>query len=220
MENLLIESKIREEHGSANTRRLRRAGFIPGNIYGHGVSYNVSVNSHDFEMLRHKMHSEHAMIKIKVEEKELDVLIKDVQRDQVAHNVIHLDFLVVDLDEVVRISVQVETTGEADGVKNHAGVLELIRREVEVECKANDIPSAISVDVSPLGIHDVIRIEDLPDISGITYCDDPKLTVITIAPPTVHAEEVKEEVEEEEGAEPEVIGEKEKEQEQEKPKEN
>ena len=170
----------------------------------HNQSHNITISSHDLEMLRRKMHSEHAVVKIKKDGEELNVLVKDIQRHQVTHNIIHVDFLIIDLDETVNITISIEPVGEADGVKNHGGVLELIRREVEIECKAGDIPSALQVDVSHLGVHDVIRIEDLPKVDGVTYSNDPKLTVITVAAPNVQAVETSEE--EEEAAEPEIVG--------------
>ncbi len=217
METLFLEAQNRKKTGSANGRRTRLEGLIPGNIYGHKQSHNITIVSHDLEMLRQKMHSEHAVIKIKLDGKELDVLVKAIQRHQVTHKIIHVDFLVIDLDEVVKITVSVEPVGEADGVKNHGGVLELIRREVEVECKAGDIPSAIQVDVTQLGIHEALRIEDLPEVAGISYCNDPKLTVITIASPTVHEEETEGEVDGEptETTEPEIVGGKGKEEDKE-----
>jgi len=205
METLFLEAQTRTETGSANGRRLRREGLIPGNIYGHGQSHNVTIASHDLEMLRHKMHSEHAVIKIKKDGKDVDVLVKDIQRHQVTHNIIHVDFLIIDLDEIVTITVSVEPIGEADGVKNHGGVLELICREVEIECKAGSIPKSIPVDVSSLGIHEAIRVSGLPEIEGVKFCNDPNLTVITIAAPTVTEEKATDE-EETEGTEPEIVG--------------
>ena len=204
METLFLEAQNRKKTGSANGRRTRRAGLIPGNIYGHKQSHNITILSHDLEMLRRKMHSEHAVIKIKKDGEELDVLVKSIQRHHVTHNIIHVDFLIINLDEVVKITVSIEPVGEADGVKNHGGVLELIRREVEIECKAGDIPSALQVDVSHLGIHEVIRIEDLPKVDGVTYSNDPKLTVLTIASPTVQEETTDEEADE--AVEPELVG--------------
>ena len=213
METLFLEAQNRTKTGSANGRRTRREGLIPGNIYGHKQSHNITIVYHDLEMLRRKMHSEHAVIKIKKDGEELDVLVKDIQRHFVTHKIIHVDFLLIDLDEVVRITVSIEAVGEPDGVKNHGGVLELIRREVEVECKAIDIPSAIQVDVSNLGIHDVVRIENLPEVDGVSYCNDPKLTVITVASPTVEEEEPTDE--EIEDIEPEIVGAKGKEEDKE-----
>ena len=206
MEDLILKAETREAVGGLTAKRLRRQGLTPGRVYGHSESINVSVNYHEFEMLTHVMHSEHAVIKLNVAKKEFDVLIKEVQRDCVTHNITHIDFLVINLDEIVKIEVQLEAIGIPDGVKNHGGVLELLRRDVTVECKAGIIPEAIKISVAELGIHDVIHIKELPEIEGVVYVGDPETTLITIAPPTVHEETTTEEGEE--SAEPEVIGEK------------
>lgn len=211
MEDLILQAEKRETVGGLTARRLRRQGLTPAIVYGHSESKNISVNYHEFEMLTHVMHSEHSMIKLKIDGKDFDVLIKEVQRNCVTHNITHIDFLVVNLDEVVKIEVQLETHGTAEGVKNHGGVLELLRRDVSVECKAGVIPESIKIDVSALDIHDVIHIKDLPEIDGVSYMGDPETTLITIAPPTVHEETVAEESDE--AAEPEVIGEKKSEEE-------
>ena len=95
MEELILKAEKREAVGGLTAKKLRKQGLTPAIIYGHGESRNVSVNYHDFEMLMHTMHSEHALVKLKIDTDELHVLVKDCQRDVVTHNVIHIDFLVV-----------------------------------------------------------------------------------------------------------------------------
>ncbi len=214
MEDLILQAETRESTGGSTAKRLRRQGLTPAIVYGHNELKNISVNYHDFNMLTHVMHSEHAVIKLKIAEQEFDVLIKEVQRNCVTHKITHIDFLVVNLDEVVKIEVQLEPIGIPEGVKNHSGVLELLRRDVAVECKAGIIPESIKIDVAALNIHDVIHIKELPEIEGVVYVGDPETTLITIAPPTVHEEEVVETDEDDEAAEPEVIGEKKAEEEE------
>lgn len=204
MDELVIQATSRQQTGSAACRRLRRSGMLPGTIYGHGTVRNIALNAHDFNQLLHRLHAEHAVVKCKVDQDDFDVLIKDVQRNGVTHNIIHVDFLVVDLDEMVTVAIPIEVTGEADGVKNHGGVLELLRREVDVRCKARDIPRAITIDVSPLGVHDMICVRDLPAMPGIEYDLDGATPLVTVAAPTLHEEKAPG-AEAAEAAEPEVI---------------
>ncbi len=207
MDKLVLNVVLRTETGSGPARRLRRSGSIPCVIYGHGQNQKISLNLHDFTQMIHHMHSEHAIVTLNVDGNDLNVLIKDISREVVSHDIEHIDFMLVDLDEIVRVSVQVDTRGEADGVKNYGGVLELIQREVEIECKAKDIPETITMDVSRLSVHDVIRISDLPVLEGARYTGDPESVVITVAPPTVQVAETAAAGEEApESAEPEVIG--------------
>jgi large subunit ribosomal protein L25 len=188
MQDLVLTATTRTDRGTAACRRLRHKGMLPGVMYGHGQQRSIALNYHDFTQLLHKLHAEHAVVKCKVDSDDLDVLIKDVQRDGVTHNIEHVDFLIVDLDEIVKVDVPIEVTGEADGVKNHGGVLELLRRDVTVECKARDIPVAIPVDVSALRIHDVLTVSTLPALPGISYALTADTPLITVAAPTLHEE--------------------------------
>jgi len=205
MQDLTIQAVNRPDKGSSNCRRMRRKGLVPGVVYGHGQQRNVALNFHDFNHVLHSMHAEHAVIKCTVDKDDLHVLIKDVQRNGVTHNIIHVDLMVVDLDEMVVVAVPLETFGEADGVKNHSGVLELLRREIEVKCKARDIPRNITVDVSPLKIHQALCIRDPPTLPGIVYQFSPDTPVVTVAAPTLHVETTPEEAAAAAAAEPEVI---------------
>jgi large subunit ribosomal protein L25 len=188
MQDLVLNATTRTDRGSAACRRMRHKGMLPGVMYGHGQQRSIALNYHDFTQMLHKLHAEHAVVKCKVDRDDLDVLIKDVQRNCVSHDIEHVDFLIVDLDEIVNVAVPLEVHGEADGVKNHGGVLELLRREVAVACKARDIPVSIRVDVSALKIHDLLLVGALPVLPGITYVLSAETPLITVAAPTLHEE--------------------------------
>jgi large subunit ribosomal protein L25 len=209
MDALVIDATARTKTGKGHSGRIRREGKIPVVIYGHGTHENASVNLHDFSLVMHHMKAEHAVVKLSLEEKELDVLIKDIQRDVVKHEIIHVDFLQVDMEELVTVTIPIEPEGEPEGVRSHGGVMEVIRRDIEIECKAKNIPDNIVIDVSGLDVHDNISVSDLPQIEGLTYLEEPDTTLITVASATVY-EEPKESEEGllEEPIEPEVIGEK------------
>ncbi len=204
MQELIIQAASRTETGSSPCRRMRHKGLVPGVVYGHGQLRNVSLNFRDFNHLLHSMHAEHAVVKCTIDTDDVHVLIKAVQRNGVTHNIAHVDLMIVDLDEIVIVAVPVETFGEADGVRNHGGVLELLRREIEVECKARDIPENITIDVTNLAIHHVMCVRDLPAIPGVTYKFTPETPVATVAAPTLHVEATPEEAAAA-TAEPEVI---------------
>ncbi|NLF38706.1 50S ribosomal protein L25 [bacterium] len=219
MEQAAIAAQLRKETGTSACRRLRRSDRIPAVLYGRGNVKNLSVQSRDFVTFMHHLRSEHAVVQLAVENEgaSLNVLIKDIQRSKVTHDIIHVDFLEVDLEQVVTISVPLEFQGEPDGVKNFGGVLEPLLRDVEVQCKAKEIPDLVTVDVSALRIHDVIHISELPQMQGVVYTGDPGTPVVTVAPPTVIAEPTPaaEGAAPAEPVEPEVIGRAKKEEEEE-----
>lgn len=200
----MISARSREKTGSRHCRRMRREGYIPVVIYGHGTHTNAAVNLHDFLTVMHHTKSEHAIAQLQVDDVVHDVLIKDIQRDAVKHDIVHVDFLRVAMDEVVTITVPIVTEGDPEGVRNQGGVMEILRREVELECQARNIPDTLTVDVSTLGIHDTISVADLPAIEGVTYKDPEDTLLVTIAPPTLYTEA--EPTDELEPEEPEVIG--------------
>ena len=182
MENELKMSCARRTAGGSSTaRRMRAQGEVPAVVYGHGKHINITLNLHDFSQLMKKMHSEHAILTLDAEGEVVNVLIKEIQRHRATHNIQHVDFVVVDLDEIVTVSVPIITLGDADGVKNFGGIMELTLREVEVQCKAGNIPDDIRVDVTPLKLHEVLRVADLKVPEGVTVLADPETAVVVIS---------------------------------------
>ena len=129
MENeLKMSCAVRTAGGSSAARKMRAQGDIPAVVYGHGKHINITLNLHDFSQLMKKMHSEHAILTLDAEGEVVNVLIKEIQRHRATHNIQHVDFVVVDLDEIVTVSVPIIPVGDADGVKNFGGIMELTLR--------------------------------------------------------------------------------------------
>jgi large subunit ribosomal protein L25 len=204
--------KNRDVKGSANARRLRRDGWVPGVIYSEGrAARMIALPKHDFEqMLRHHA-SEHVMVKIEIEGgKEESVLLKDVQRDALSSGVVHVDLQAVAMDKKLRVEVPVELTGEPEGVKNQGGVLDHLLHHIEIECFPADIPEGIHVDVSGLKLGEMLAIKDLQlGAAKYTIVMDKEMGVASVSLPKVVEEPVAAEGEAVAApAEPEVIREK------------
>jgi large subunit ribosomal protein L25 len=189
----------RAERGSREARRLRRAGLVPGVLYGgsNGESISFKVSS---RALRQLLVGGQALFDLKIgDAKARPVIVKDQQRHPVRENVLHIDLLEVRLDEKIQAPVSVELTGveEAPGVKE-GGVLEHVTRELNIEALPTDIPDNITVDVSGMEIAATMPLSEVPAPSGVTFLDDPEETVIaTVVVPTEveEPEEVEEETE-------------------------
>jgi large subunit ribosomal protein L25 len=192
---------------------MRGQGDVPAVVYGHGKNINITLNLHDFTQLMKKMHSEHAVLTLDAEGEVVNVLIKEIQRHRATHNIQHVDFVVVDLDEIVTVSVPIITIGDADGVKNFGGIMEVTLREVQIQCKAGSIPDDITVDVTPLKLHEVLRVANLVIPEGVKVLADPETPVVVIS--SSAAEDSAASATEGEGAaeEPEVITARKKEEE-------
>ncbi len=205
-----ITVKSREVTGSANARRLRRDGWVPGVIYSDGAgARSVSLPKHEFEQILHHHTSEHVMIQIQIEGgKEESVLLKEVQHDAISGGVVHVDLQEVAMNKKLHVEVPVELIGEAEGVKNQGGVLDHLVHSLEISCFPADIPETIEVDVSAMKLGDILTVKDIPvDASKITILIDADVGVASISLPKVVEETDAEEGSAESG-EPEVLSEK------------
>ncbi len=199
--------------GSSVARRMRGQGDVPAVVYGHGKNINITLNLHDFTQLMKKMHSEHAVLTLDAEGEVVNVLIKEIQRHRATHNIQHVDFVVVDLDEIVTVSVPIITIGDADGVKNFGGIMEVTLREVQIQCKAGSIPDDITVDVTPLKLHEVLRVANLVIPEGVKVLADPETPVVVISSSAAEDSAASEASDEGAAEEPEVITARKKEEE-------
>lgn len=197
-----LDVHAREAAHSRETRRLRRAGQVPGVLYGGGegpVAFAVNERT-----LRHALNAKGAVLELSVDGGAgTPAVLKDAQRHPVRGDLMHVDLLRVDLNQAIQAPVSVELIGadEAPGV-TEGGVLEQVTREVNVEALPTDIPESIQVDVSGMDMNATLSLGDVTAPAGITLLDDPETTIIaSITPPTV--EETTEEPEAEVG----VVGE-------------
>src|SRR4051812_14650828 len=188
----------RTPEGSRSARRLRRQGAVPGVLYGgDGAPAHFSV---DGRILRNTLARSGAILQVTVDGGAgAPVLVKDLQRHPVRGEIVHVDFLRVDMNETIHTTVVLELTGadSAPGV-NEGGVLSQETREVNIEALPGDIPDAITHDVSGMHINETLTLAAVSAPAGITLLDDLEETVIaTITPPTV--EPVEEDIETETG---------------------
>ncbi|HEX8855493.1 MAG TPA: 50S ribosomal protein L25 [Thermoleophilaceae bacterium] len=194
-----ITVEEREERGTRETRRLRRAGYVPGVVYGgtgqeEATSFKIGARD-----LRNALHTGAALYDLKVGNgKALPVIVKDQQVHPVRGELMHIDLLEVRLDEKIHatVSVYLEGVEDAPGVKE-GGVLEQVTREVNVEALPTDIPESIVVDVSGMEAAATMHLSEVTAPSGVALLDDPDETIIaTITIPTeVEEPEIEEETE-------------------------
>ena len=207
MAELVVEAQTRTEFGKNSNRRLRASGLIPGVIYGSGrETMHVAVDPSEVVKILHSESGHNTIFKLAVEKDLADVLIKDLQLDPLKGTLLHADFQTVSLDQVMAFQVPVDVQGTAVGVKTHGGILDLVMREIDVECLPGDVPDSLPIDVTELNIGDAVRVSDLAEDPKVQIMSDGDLVIAHVVAPRVEVEE--EEVEEEEleeGAEPEVI---------------
>ncbi|NOZ22827.1 MAG: 50S ribosomal protein L25 [Planctomycetes bacterium] len=206
----IIETEVRETRGSAAARRLRREGKVPGVLYGHKRA-TVSIALPERE-LSYVIRTGVRMLDIKVGGEAEKALIKELQYDPISLELLHIDLARVAMDETVVVEVPIDTSGTPKGAAD-GGVLDLLLKEIEIECLPANIPTEIKVKVSDLGVGESLLVKDLVLPPGVKPSEevDPEAIVVTLHAPREEAEEEDEIEEAEKAAEPEVISEKERE---------
>jgi large subunit ribosomal protein L25 len=218
--SLTIKCERRDAFGKNASRRFRREGKIPAVLYGKNEpSTHLVLQKKDIFGILRSESGENTIFKASFDSNATDAMIKEFQIDPVTAEILHIDLIQIAMDKAIRVSVPIVVAGEAVGVKTEGGFVDLITREVEVECLPGDIPEHIEVDIGDLHLHQSVKVEDISSPQGVEIISDPQTLVVLIEAPTKE-EEVLPEVEEEEevevmaeGEQPEVIK-KEKEEEQ------
>ncbi len=185
MEQITVQSNVRELKGKGPNRRLRVAGKIPAVLYGHkSQNMAIEVDPKDIFKILHSDSGENTIFQLEVPGKEkINVLIKEYQLEPVSHRLLHADFYEVAMDKVLEVDVPLEVLGEAYGVKTEGGLLDIVHRELRVECLPADIPENIEIDVTELKIGDHIRVKDLKISEKIKILDDPETVVVAVEHP-------------------------------------
>ncbi len=198
-ERIKLQVKERERRGSADARRLRKEGFIPGVLYGKGKSsYAIQVPERDLRRVLTGQGGLHAILDVVLEGQKTThaSILKEFQQDPIRGHISHVDLQEVPLDEPIQASVNVQLVGEPTGVKE-GGVLSQVQREINVEALPMEIPEHLDLDVSGMAIGDTLRVADLSPMAGVTYLDNPEETVLaTVTMPTREVEPEPEELEE------------------------
>ncbi|MDP3724385.1 MAG: 50S ribosomal protein L25, partial [bacterium] len=165
-------------------KTLRRAGSIPGNVYGRGLqSTAVAVDGHAFRAVFDSAGETGVVDLVIGNEKPRPVLVQNVQVHPVSGHALHVDFYQVDLTKTVRVHVRIEIVGESPSVLAKEGLLEQPATELEIEALPTDLPESIHVDVSGLvAVNDTLHVKDLSIPNGVTVLSDKDEVVVKIGP--------------------------------------
>jgi len=164
------------------TKRLRKAGIIPANIFGHNQpSQSIQVEVMAFERLRRTRATKNVLL-LKMDNAAPQMaLIRHIEHDAITGKVLHIDFARISLDERISVKVPLHFVGEAPGVKNESGVLIHIMDALEVECQASEIVDAINVEVSGLAeIDDILHARDVKLPEGYILITDPNEPIVKV----------------------------------------
>ncbi len=204
MEQLELKAKVRKTIGNGPARALRRDGKVPGVLYGPKTEpVLLSVEVRDIEQVLKSGNVGQVLLNLIIQngqETTRPAMIKELQAHPVSGRFLHIDFYEIDLSRKIRVGVPVIATGHSIGVEL-GGLLQIVRRELEVLCLPTQIPESIEVDVTNMEIGDSIHVEEIQVEGDVEIPADVNFTVITCLAPKVEAEPEEEEEELEEEAE-------------------
>jgi large subunit ribosomal protein L25 len=163
----ILEATTRESFGKNEARRTRRGGLVPAVVYGSpadgeaATATPIAVEPKPLLRILHSESGANTLISLKLAGRDTKVLVKEYQLDPVTHQILHADFYRVAMDRVIRVTIPVVVKGEPKGVKQQGGILEFVRREIEIECLPGDIPENVEIDVSELMLHQGVRVREV-----------------------------------------------------------
>ena len=186
MEQIVIQAQRREEKGNGPARRLRGQGLIPAVVYGQGYE-NMPV-AVPVRAIKDALHAGGANVLVDLRVPDMPhagtvaAMIRQVQRDPIMHQPLHVDFQWVSLADKITATVAVMIVGEAAGLLV-GGVVDQNLHEVEVECLPQAIPERLVVDISGMEIRDSRHVRDLQVPEGVIVLTPEDETVVSIVPP-------------------------------------
>ncbi len=201
MARVELAARVRAERGKNAARRLRKNGFIPGNlIVFKSDSIALAISQRDIEnFLIHNASSTIIDFTIDNEGKDIkkSVLLREVQRDPITHGLVHLDLQEISMDKEIQVRIPLRLTSDPVGVTEEGGILYQSVNEVEVICLPSNIPDSITIDVKNLGLHQHVNISDIEIVGDYKVLADQNTTIATVLPPRVIQEDTPEIGEEE-----------------------
>jgi large subunit ribosomal protein L25 len=204
LEQFEIHATVRRTRGNSPARVLRRSGQMPAVLYGPKTEpVLLSVNVKEFEQILKKGNIGSIILNLVIQNGKKvtkPAMIKELQSHPVSGNFLHVDFYEIDMQRKIYVMIPIIAKGKAKGVEN-GGLLQIVRRELEVLCLPGDIPHAIELDITDLDIGDAIHVEDINLGDNVEIPADVNFTIITVLSPKIEALEAEEEAGEAEAGE-------------------
>lgn len=203
---ITVRAQQRSGRGKNDARRTRASGLVPVTIYGgEGGTVSAVAPLRELAAILRSGAGHNAIFTMDVEGiGPSEVMFHDRQIDPVRGRLVHADLKRLVHGQKIEVTVPLHLVGEPVGVREEEGVLEQIIREIDIRCDPRNIPDAINLDVSHLGVHDLLHVSDIPADENIEILEEPETVIATVS--VVREEPVEAPATEEAPAEPEVIG--------------
>lgn len=188
MSDAVLIAEVRSERGSRPAGRMRRDGRVPAVVYGHGDDpVSVAVVARDLQHILSGAAGANTLITLKVDGADQLTLARQIQRDPIRGDVLHVDFIRIRADQTVTAEIPLSLVGTAEGV-NMGGMLEQQIFRLSIEAKPGDLPNVIEHDISALIVGDQVHVRDLAIPSGVTVLQEADEVVAAVFIPRAMAE--------------------------------
>jgi large subunit ribosomal protein L25 len=180
-----LKAEARAEIGKGAARKIRAGGRVPAVVYGHGVEpLPVSIDAKELFHLLHTDAGMNVLVDMRVNSDQFLAMPREVQRDHIRGQFLHVDFLRIRRDQKIGVEVPIHLVGESHGVKE-GGVIEHHLWNLHLECFPQDVPSSIEADISGLGINESLKVADLEIPDKLTLLTSPDEVIVSVVPPQI-----------------------------------
>ena len=184
MASAQLSAVVRKDIGKGVARTLRRDGQVPAVIYGRTRQpLSLTVPARDFDRLLEKFAAENTVIELMIDGAMSRTLIREIQRHPVKRNVLHVDFQELVAGERMVVRIPIVLQGTPEGVRNNGGILSQVLQDLECRVDPLNMPSHITVDVTPIAIGHSIHVSEIIVPEGVELLEDPESTIAIVAAP-------------------------------------
>jgi len=192
MSSFVLDAKLRDKTGKEACKKYRKEGYIPSIIYGQGENINILINGHTFKKIYPKL-TRSTILNLNLENKKIDVLIKDYDKNSLKDQFMHIDFYQIDQNKVIHVQIPLEFVGTAIGMRE-GGILEKHLVSLDIECLPKDIVNHFEVNIEHLKINESLHVKDIKLDKKYKVLSHPDDVIVRIS--GVKAETVEKSVEE------------------------
>lgn len=195
MERPVLKAEMREGTGKGMARKLRDRGFIPAIFYGANTqTIPLIVNPKELSLTLKTEAGGNVLIDLEIRKGDQSerkvVMVKELQYDHLQRKALHTDFYEVAMDVLVNVEIPIHLVGKPEGTKM-GGILDQVRRVIEIQCLPGDIPKSIDLDVSSLKIGDSVHVKDI-QLENAKILTEANFTIATVVPPIAEEKKVEE----------------------------
>lgn len=180
MKQIKLTVEAREKVGRSSSNQLRAKGRMPAVVYGkHTSPRTITLAKSDVALLLKEISGTASLVELNQDGNTVLSIVQEVQRNALTEQVVHIDFQAVSTKEEMLTHVAIHCHGEAHGVKNQNGLLDISLYQIEIRCLPGNLPESIHVDVSDLKVGEAIHVEELPKLEGVTYVAEDNHVVVS-----------------------------------------